>query len=296
MSEEIRRIKLVKSTNINEAESDLARDRRAADGKSDKEHSADLVAQRLSNMGRQADLLQSLIHELKSMSDLTPDATLRDTGTVRGTEAIKEAELAETSARLRVKEETIEARELALKELEAASKARIEEVEKLLEERKAGLDRRESELGRLAARVRGVVNRLNQADSESQNTAERLEGELTELRQRLKAKDERLAAKELQLEKLEAELKELEVRLQTAESNSQSLEAQLKEKDTLIHAASVKEAEVGKLIARLSSECERLSSELAHKSGSGGRAEKKENSAANDGPIWKKMLGRSQEQ
>ncbi len=282
MSEEIRRIKLVKPANTNEADSESGRERRSAEARGDKDPVSDLATQRLSNMGKQADVLQSLINELKSMSNLAQDTAVREGGSVRRIDPIKEADPVESTARLKGKEEAIEARELALIKLEEASNAKFEQIEKQLEERKVQLDNRESELGRLAARVRGVVDRLNQTESEHQSNAERLEGKVAELRRQLKEKDETLAAKNLELEKLGGEL--------------QSREAELKEKEKLVQAAAANEAEIGKLIARLSSECERLSSELERKNGAGARAEKKENGAASDGPIWKKILGRINDQ
>jgi hypothetical protein len=53
--------------------------------------------------------------------------------------------------------------------------------------------------------------------------------------------------------------------LQEAEAKFVSQERTLKEKETGIHAAAVREKEIGKLIERLSLECEKLSAELCEK-------------------------------
>jgi predicted RNase H-like nuclease (RuvC/YqgF family) len=53
--------------------------------------------------------------------------------------------------------------------------------------------------------------------------------------------------------------------LQDAEAKLESQETTLQEKEAGIHAAALREKEIGKLIERLSSECEKLSAELCEK-------------------------------
>src|SRR5436853_451117 len=165
------------------------------------------------------------------------------------------------SLRLQLKEESLKARSLALREIEEAWKAKVELIQNQLRGREVQLRVRERDLAGLTSKVYGVINRINQSESESQNKAEQLETEITELRHQLKEKDERLATKrpaqELELRKI----KELQDQLQTAERKLQSCEAELEKKENLVRAAAAKEAELGKLITRLSSECEKLSSE-----------------------------------
>ena len=83
--------------------------------------------------------------------------------------------------------------------------------------------------------------------------------------------------------------------MQTAEGKLQSCEAELEKKENLIRAAAAKEAELGKLITRLSSECEKLSSE-PHDNAPVAEQEKKQQGSLGDSPVWKKILGRIQEQ
>jgi chromosome segregation ATPase len=299
MSEESRKIRLIKSANADECDTEASRGSRFSTDSEANNQSPDRSALRLSNMGKQADILQNLINELKSMSAPAADALMREAGGAERTDESKQTELAQLKFRLKEKEDAFEARELALGELEEASKAKFAAVEGQIEERKNQLDRRERELARLTAKVHGVINRLNQTESEAQSTAQRLEAELTELRHQLAEKDESLAAKNLQWEKLEGELreniKELELQLQTTAEKLQSSEAELTEKESLIQSAAVKESEIGKLITRLSAECDRLSSELDHKNMTGAQTEKKESSSVNDARVWKKILGRIQD-
>jgi hypothetical protein len=53
--------------------------------------------------------------------------------------------------------------------------------------------------------------------------------------------------------------------LQESEAKLASQERELKEKERAVHAAGVRETELGKLIERLSAECEQLSAELYDK-------------------------------
>jgi chromosome segregation ATPase len=252
--------------------------------------------QRLPIVRTQANRFMNVINELKSVSDRVCDAADRETDCDEQSEQNKKAEL--TTLRLQLKEESLKARGLALRELEEAWKAKLQQNENQLRRREIQLSVREGALARLTSKVYAVISRLNQAESESQKKAERLEAELTEVKHQLKAKDERLTANEPILEKMQGELKEkikeFELRLQATEGKLQSCETELKQKETLIQAAAAKEAEMGKLIKSLSSECDKLSSELHQKSIA--QLEKKQRNPISDATILKKVLGRIQEQ
>jgi chromosome segregation ATPase len=82
-----------------------------------------------------------------------------------------------------------------------------------------------------------------------------------------------------------------QLRLQDAEAKLASQERELKEKETAIHAATVRETEIGKLIERLSSECEKLSAELCEKELMISRLKVKPRySFINGGKAWEKVL------
>jgi len=61
------------------------------------------------------------------------------------------------------------------------------------------------------------------------------------------------------------DIENLQLRLQDAEAKLESQERTVQEKEAGIHAAALREKEIGKLIERLSSECEKLRAELCEK-------------------------------
>jgi HEAT repeat protein len=88
----------------------------------------------------------------------------------------------------------------------------------------------------------------------------------------------------------------LEQRLRDSQAELQMQEAKLKEKEALIQASATKETEIGNLIKRLSSECETLNGELQQKSQVLARIKSKKDQPANDGKIWRRVIGRLQEE
>jgi chromosome segregation ATPase len=284
---------LVSSEHVNATDPEPLGNRRFPEEIEYKTQPARIANPCLPSVRTQADVFLNVINGLKSVSDRVCDAADREVECSEPTEQSKKTDLA--SLRLQLKEESLKARSLALREIEEAWKAKVELIQNQLRGREIQLRVRERDLAGLTSKVYGVINRINQAESESQNRAEQLETEITELRHQLKEKDERLAAKrpaqELELKKL----KELQDQLQTAEGKLQSCEAELEKKENLIRAAAAKEAELGKLITHLSSECEKLSSE-PHDNAPVAEQEKKQQGSPGDPPVWKKILGRIQEQ
>ena len=88
----------------------------------------------------------------------------------------------------------------------------------------------------------------------------------------------------------------IEQRFNEARSQSQKQEQQLKEKDAIIEATATKEAEMGNLIKRLSAECIALSDELQKANHGLARVEPKTNHAPGEANIWRRMIGRLQEE
>jgi chromosome segregation ATPase len=262
------------------------------------ETSTALVGERcLPTIRIQASPFLDTLNTLKSVSERVCDEADRQAESTEPMEQNQKADL--VSLRLQLKEESLRARGVALRELEEAWRAKIELIQNQVRAREAQLRVRESNLARLTTKVYGVISRINQAEAESQHRMEQLETEITELRHQLKVRDERLAAKQATpelAETLSADIKELEHRLQTAEEKLQSCEAELKTKENLIQAAGAKEAELGKLITRLSSECDKLASELRDKSPVAAQSEKKPQRSRTDSPVWKKIVGRIQEE
>jgi len=83
---------------------------------------------------------------------------------------------------------------------------------------------------------------------------------------------------------------EFEQRLQDQNDKIRQLEMLLSEKETLVRAAAAKEAQLGKLIERLSVECKRLYSELEEKNQPPAPVESKKNPSVPDNNFWRYVL------
>jgi chromosome segregation ATPase len=93
-----------------------------------------------------------------------------------------------------------------------------------------------------------------------------------------------------------AAINELEQRLRELETQLQTQETQLKEKNSVIQATANKEAEIGKLIKRLSAECQNLSVQLQEKTRLLNELEGQKPQAAAEVKTWRRVIGRLQEE
>jgi len=103
------------------------------------------------------------------------------------------------------------------------------------------------------------------------------------------------AIKQMELD-FRAKVLQLEQRLSESQLELQSYEAKLKEKDALIQMTAAKELEMGNLIQRLSAECAALSKDLQEKNRKLAQIERKKSQSPNDGKIWRRVIGRLQEE
>jgi predicted nuclease with TOPRIM domain len=84
--------------------------------------------------------------------------------------------------------------------------------------------------------------------------------------------------------------------LTEAQAELRLQEAQLKEKEALVQMAAAKEAEMGNLIKRLSSECATLSNELHEHTRKLAKIQPKKQPTLADGKIWRRVIARLQEE
>jgi hypothetical protein len=108
----------------------------------------------------------------------------------------------------------------------------------------------------------------------------------------IRAKDEKISKIEIDFR---AKILELEQRLSEAARDVQNMEVKLKEKELVIRATARKEAEMGKLIQRLSVECNQLSTEVQQKSEATPKPHENRSSLRIESTIWR-MIGRMQEE
>jgi chromosome segregation ATPase len=247
-----------------------------------------------------ADRLLCLLNEVRSITDRACEAALREAECADRIEESKEQELAGLREELKQKDESLQARELALAQFEETSNARLAELESCIEDKALQLNNREIQWQQLLSERDYLVNRLNEAEDAARQTesqarefTERIEAELTDLRLQLAKREESLAARELALSRYEGDLRSglqnLQARLQEADAKLASRDRELRHKDELIEAAASRETAVGKLIEQLSSECEKLSAELCEKKLLIAQLENKARYPADIGK-WKKVV------
>src|SRR5262249_24294730 len=228
--------------------------------------------------------LLNLWNRLKSITDRASDvksrslarsqdfellaiAALREAEYADLIEQSMETELTTLCGELKQKAEALQARETTLVRLEETSKAKLAELEDRIQNQDNELTDREIERQQQRSERDHLVHRLNEAEL----AAKRPEAEAWACAVNLDMakREDSVDAKESDLHRVEADhktdIENLQLRLQDAEAKLESQERTFQEKEAGIHAAALREKEIGKLIERLSSECEKLSAELCEK-------------------------------
>jgi DNA repair exonuclease SbcCD ATPase subunit len=186
-------------------------------------------------------------------------------------------------------------------------KAQIDELQNQLNDKDSQLNEKNTELKHLRAEITCLLGRLNDAEESAkqieagvQQHLEPLNQEIAALNSRLTQQEETIQVKNNALKKLEmshrASVTVLEQQARELDTQIQSQEAQLKEKLDIIQATAKKEAEMGNLIKRLSSECQKLSLELQEKTRRLNELEGKKPQAAVEAGAWRRAIGRLQEE
>ena len=230
------------------------------------------LLKKLKSINDRADDIHSRAHDF----DLLVIAALREAECADLIEKTMEADLTSLCNELKRKEEAHQAREIALVRLEKASKAQLAELESRIQNQDDQLRNLDTEQQELRAERDHLVNSLGEAESAAQQAEgdarqfkQRMEKESSALRVQLANRDELLDASKPDGARSEGdqkkEIETLQLRLQESEAKLASQEKELKEKNHALHAAGVRETELGKLIERLSAECEQLSAELCDK-------------------------------
>jgi DNA repair exonuclease SbcCD ATPase subunit len=208
--------------------------------------------------------------------DLLVIAALREAECADLIEKTMEADLTSLCSELTRKDETLQAREMAMVRLEETSKAQLAELESRVQGQENQLKNLETEQQKLTAERDRLAHSLSaaelaarQADADARQFKERMNEEFSSLKLQTAKREQFPEAKRPDPHRPEGdqkkEIETLQLRLQETEAKLASQEKELKEKERTIHAAGVRETELGKLIERLSAECEKLSAELCEK-------------------------------
>jgi chromosome segregation ATPase len=253
----------------------------------------------------QADQLLNYINKLTTLADRACSTAIQQSSTVHRMEENRQTEINYLRRQLDRSHAQFREQQLTFNRLEESSRARITALESQLSRREnlgseesSEIKRWRDENGALIIRLKHAEEAVSQAQLQASQQLQPLTEELTELRRQLAHRDEIVQVKKNAIKSVEAELRgkilELENLLRSAQAEAKAQVTQLQEKDALIQATAVKEAEIGQLIKRLSSECESLSAELQQKNLRLSQLEGK-SAPAPDPKVWRRVIGRLQE-
>jgi chromosome segregation ATPase len=254
----------------------------------------------------QANQLLDYISKLSSLADRACVTAIRQTETAQRSEESRQTEVATLRNQLEQSTLALQERNLAITMLENSTREQAATLEQRLRSAERQLEERETEISSLNRQINELANRpVNPGYTEQQleqevakKTAD-IEQETAALKSQLSQRDEAVQAKANMFKKAEADFRaniiELETRLKDAETKLHMQETQLKDKEVVIQATAAKEAEIGKLIKRLSQECENLSNELQEKTRIVGQLEIRKPQTQPDKNVWRRMIGRLQD-
>jgi len=256
---------------------------------------------------QQANQLLDYISKLSSLADRTCDTVVRQKESVPLIEDSRLSQLSNLGPELEYNAAEREEQRQALESLQNASQEKISELGNRLQEKDTQVGEKETELKHLRAEITCLLNRLNDAETEVKQTEDGfqqridpLNREIATLKSQLVQRDETILAKNHALKKVDVNYRgtitDLEQRLRESETKLQSHQTLLKEKDAVIQATANKEAEVGKLIKRLSTECQTLGAELQERNRLLNELDGKKTLAKVDGAVWRRVIGRLQEE
>jgi chromosome segregation ATPase len=254
----------------------------------------------------QADQLLNYINKLTSLADRACSTAISQNETTQLVEENRRSEMNDLRKKLDQQNEKLHEQQVAIVRLEQDSKSQIATLETQLRRREPHRYG-EQELELLRRENSDLVKRLSEAELHATKQSQQgvheprtsLTEEVAELRLKLAGRDETIQARNSAIKSLEADFRakisDLEQRLRDTQAELAKREEKLKDKDTLIQATAIKEAEMGNLIKRLSAECAALSAQLQEKPPALPSSDAKKTQITADNTIWRRVIGRLQE-
>ena len=261
----------------------------------------------LAEIETQANQLLDYIGKLSNLADRACVTAIRQTETAQRSEETRQTEVATLRNQLEQSTSALQERNFAFTILENGSREQMASMEQRLRAAERQLEKRDSEIAALNHQIDELVNRPNtpgytteQLEQEIAKKTAALNQEFTALQNQLSQRDELVKSKTNMFRKAEQDFRatiiELEQRLKDAEGMVLRQKTELKDKEVVIQATAAKEVEIGKLIKRLSLECENLSNELQEKTRLMGQLDgKKPPQTQPDKNVWRRMIGRLQD-
>jgi chromosome segregation ATPase len=254
----------------------------------------------------QANQLLDYISKLSSLADRACVTAIQQTETAQRSEETRQTEVATLRNQLEQSTAALQERNLAFTMLENSTRDQLATLEQRLRSTERQLEERQTEISSLNRQINELANRAatpgfteQQLQEEVAKKTDPLDQEIAALKSQLSQRDDLVQSKTNMFKKAEAEFRaniiELETRLKDTENKLQLQEAQLKDKEVVIQATAAKEVEIGKLIKRLSQECENLSNELQEKTRLMSQLEIKKPQTQADKNVWRRMIGRLQD-
>jgi len=260
----------------------------------------------LAEIETQANQLLDYISKLSSLADRACVTAIRQTETAQRSEETRQTEVATLRNQLEQSTVALQERNLAFTMLENSTREQMAAMEQRLRGTERQLEEREDEILSLNRQINELANRPippgfteEQLEQEVAKKTAALDQQIATLTGQLSQREELVQTRTNKFKKAEADFRatiiELESRLKDADSKLQLQETQLKDKEVVIQATAAKEVEIGKLIKRLSQECENLSNELQEKTRLMGQLEFKKPQTQPDKNVWRRMIGKLQD-
>ena len=248
----------------------------------------------------QAEQLLAYIDKLTTLADRACSTAIRQNETTHLIEENRRNEIISLRHQLDHQTSQLREQQLALSRLEQESRAKIAILETRLEHRSE-----EAELQLLRSENEKLANQLQKSEMLAKETQSRMQQlvpvseDVATLKLQLAERDDVSRSKSAAIKNMEIEYRakivSLEQDLRNTQSELRNQEARLREKEALIQAAATKEAEIGNLIKRLSTECSNLGKDLVEKNRRLAEIESKQIQPLADGNIWRRVVGRLQE-
>ena len=156
--------------------------------KADKNLAADAVNELPHDSQIHTNRLLKLFNELRSFADQACEAVLREARCADHIEETMEAEIKALQEQIKVKEEFLQARDIALTRFEETANAKFAGLENRIQDQESQLKNREIQLQQLASERDFLANRLRETElavAQAEDRAhqlERMEAEFTNLR------------------------------------------------------------------------------------------------------------------